>query len=127
MDTDVLADEPAGIALITVTGDDCGRIVGANRSLASLLATTVEDLKGNLLVELIHSDDRIRAVDEFTRMIGQGRSSCTGEGRLLVKDGGVRWVRVQAGLMPSGGDARLTALLRINQIAEPSAQTASPS
>jgi hypothetical protein len=29
--------------------------------------------------------------------------------------------------MPSGGDARLTALLRINQIAEPSAQTASPS
>jgi PAS domain S-box-containing protein len=126
MDTQVCTDEAVGIALINVTGDDSGRIVGANRSLAFLLATTVEDLKGSVLCELIHTEDRIRAVDEFTRMIGQGRNSCAGEGRLLVKEGGVRWVRVQAGIMPSGGDARLMVLLHINQIAEPSAQAASP-
>jgi PAS domain S-box-containing protein len=125
MDTQVFSDQPVGIALISVTGTDCGRIVQANRSLAFLLATTVEDLKGILLPELIHTEDRARAIDEFTRMIGQGRNSCTGEGRLLVKGGGIRWVRVQAGLMPSGGDARLMVLLHINQIADPSAQAAS--
>lgn len=126
MDRQVFGDEPVGIALISVTGDDCGRIIQANRSLAFLLATTVEDLKGILMHELIHNDDRVRAVDEFTRMIGQGRSSCGGEGRLLVREGGVRWVRVQAGLMPSVGDARLMVLLHINQIAEPSTQAGSP-
>ena len=126
MDRRVFGDEPVGIALISVTGDDCGRIIQANRSLAFLLATTVEDLKGVLLPELIHAEDRPRAIDEFTRMIGQGRSSCGGEGRLLVKDGGVRWVRIQAGLMPSGGDARLMVLLHIKEIAEPPAQAASP-
>jgi len=61
MDADVFADAAAGIALITVTGDDCGRIVGANRSLAGLLATTVEDLKGNVRNAMAKTGAKTRA------------------------------------------------------------------
>ena len=126
MDTRIPGDGPVGIALIDAMADDCGQIVAANRALASLLATTVEDLKGTVLCDLIHRDDRTRAVDAFTHMIGRGHSSCAGQGRMLVKEGGVRWVRVIGGLLPSDDAARVMVMLHINQIAEPSAGTASP-
>ncbi len=71
-----------------------------------------------MFCDLIHADDRSRALAEFTRMVARARGSCEGDGRLLVKEGGVRWVRVHAGLMPTGGDVRPMMMLHINQIAE---------
>jgi PAS domain S-box-containing protein len=118
MSIPVFGDTPVGIALIGVTGDDCGRIVRANRVLADLLASTVEDLTGSVVCEFIHEEDRTRAVEEFTLMLGRARGSCEGEGRLLVGEGGVRWVRVHAGVMPTAADARPMVMLHINQIAE---------
>ena len=118
MDADVFVEPAVGIALIGVTGDDAGRIVRANRALATLLASTLEELTGSVLCDFIHPDDRERALAEFTSIVGQARGSCEGEGRLLLKEGGVRWVRVHAGLMPAEGDARATVMLHINQIAE---------
>lgn len=113
-----LYEPPVGIALIGVAGDDAGRIVRANRALATLLASTVEELAGSVLCDFIHEDDRDRALAQFTRMVARARGSCEGEGRLLVKEGGVRWVRVHAGLLPTDGDVRPTVMLHINQIAE---------
>ena len=117
MDSQVF-EPPVGIALIGITGDDAGRIVRANRTLATLLASTLEELTGSVFCDLIHADDRSRALAEFTRMVARARGSCEGDGRLLVKEGGVRWVRVHAGLMPTGGDVRPMMMLHINQIAE---------
>jgi PAS domain S-box-containing protein len=118
MDLRVFNDAPIGIALIGVIGDDCGRIVKANRTLGALLASTPEELTGSSLCELIHGEDRARAADEFARMISRAEVSCEGEGRLLAKDGGVRRVRVHVDLLPTDGVARAVAITRIVQIAE---------
>jgi len=118
MSTPVFGDTPVGIALIGVTGDDCGRIVRANRVLADLLASTVEDLTGSQVCDFIHAEDRTRAVEEFTSMLGRARASCEGDCRLLVGEGEVRWVRVHAGVMPTAEDTRRMVMLHINQITE---------
>jgi len=118
MNSQVFVEPPVGIALVGIAGDDRGRIVRANRALATLLARPLEELTGSVLCDFIHAEDRCRAVAEFTRMVGRARGSCEGEGRLLVKEGGVRWVRVHAGVMPAGDDARQMVMLHINQIAE---------
>jgi PAS domain S-box-containing protein len=127
MDAEVFVEPAVGIALIGVTGDDAGRIVRANRALATLLARPLEELTGAVLCDFVHTDDRERALAEFTRIVGRARGSCEGEGRLLVKEGGVRWVRVHAGLMPHGGDARPMVMLHISQIAELTEQRAASS
>ena len=118
MDTRRFNDAPVGIALIGVGGDDCGRIVRANRAFGTLLASTPDELAGASMCDRIHSDDRARAADEFARLIGQAGGSCEGEGRLLTTDGQTRWVRVHAGLLPTDGVARALVMIHVIQIAE---------
>jgi PAS domain S-box-containing protein len=118
MDSRAWGDTPVGVALVGVTGEDCGRVVRANRALATLIGCTLEELTGSALHEFIHAEDRPRAVEEYTKMISQARSSCEGRARLLVKEGGVRWVRVQAALLVPDGDSRPLVMLHINRIPE---------
>jgi PAS domain S-box-containing protein len=118
MDSRAFGDAPMGVALVGVTGEDCGRIVRANRALATLIGCTLEELTGSVVHEFIHTEDRARAAEEYAKMISQARSSCEGKGRLLAKEGGVRWVRVQAALMVTDGDSRPLVMLHINQIPE---------
>jgi PAS domain S-box-containing protein len=109
---------PVGIALIGVTAGDFGRIVQANRALAALVASTPEELTGRSLCELIHTEDRGYAVDEFARMIDRAGGLCEGEGRLVAANGVVRWVHVDARLLPTDWIDRALAIIHITQIAE---------
>lgn len=118
MDSRAFGDAQAGVALVGVTGEDCGRIVRANRALATLIGCTLEELTGSVLYEYIHAEDRPRAVEEYTKMVNQARSSCQGKARLLAKEDGAMWVRVQAAFLVTDGDSRPLVMLHINRIPE---------
>ena len=51
-------------------------------------------------------------------MVGRAAAVVRGRAGCSSREGGVRWVRVHAGVMPAGDDARQMVMLHINQIAE---------
>jgi PAS domain S-box-containing protein len=118
MDRRDFNDAPVGIALIGVSGDDCGHIVRANRTLGVLVARTPEELAGSSLCDLIHEEDRAYAAEEFARLISGPGGSCEGEGRLVAEGGQIHWVRIHAGLFPTDGVGREIVMIHVTQIAE---------
>jgi PAS domain S-box-containing protein len=112
--TDPLKIALSGAALIGVADHERGRILKANRPLAELLGSTLEDLTGASMCDYIHEDDRERAAHELARLIAGVIGWHDGDWQVVAADGRELRVRVQAALVSGGtGDgviARASAL-----------------
>jgi PAS domain S-box-containing protein len=89
---------PVTKALIGTTGEELGRVMGATAAFCRLLACTPDELDGATLLDFVHPEDRTRALREFWRLANGERISFDGIGRLLARDGRVRWLNVHASL-----------------------------
>jgi PAS domain S-box-containing protein len=93
---------PVTKALIGTTGDELGRVMSATAAFCDLLACAPEELEGAALVDFVHPEDRTRALREFWRLANGQCMSFDGIGRLLTRDGRVRWLNVHASLTANG-------------------------
>ena len=111
--TEPLKNALTGAALIGVGDHDRGRILKANRPLAELLGSTLQDVAGASMFDYIHEEDRDRAAHELARLISGVISWHDSEWRVVATDGAELRVRVQAALVSGGtGDgliARVSA------------------
>jgi PAS domain S-box-containing protein len=89
---------PVTTALIGTTGEDRGRVVSATVAFCDLLACAPDELDGAPLVDFVHPEDRARSLHEFCRLVAGHCVSFDGIGRLLARDGRVRWLNVHASL-----------------------------
>ncbi|MGH2850374.1 MAG: PAS domain-containing protein [Solirubrobacteraceae bacterium] len=108
---DAVRKRSGGTTLIGTTDDESCRILAADHGLAELLASTTQTLTGTRLCDHIHPDDRPRALEAFTQMIGDATSEYEGSGRLVAADGAVHRVTLYASVVAS--DTRLAIVLRI--------------
>ncbi|HEX2703859.1 MAG TPA: PAS domain-containing protein [Solirubrobacteraceae bacterium] len=93
---------PVTKALIGTSGAERGRVLSATVAFSDLLACAPGELDGAALVDFVHPEDRTRSLREFCRLTGGRRVSFDGIGRLLARDGMVRWLNVHASLTPDG-------------------------
>jgi PAS domain S-box-containing protein len=89
---------PVTRALIGTTGEDRGRVVNATAAFCNLLSCAPDELDGAALVDFVHPEDRARSLHEFCRLVAGHCVSFDGIGRLLARDGRVRWLNVHASL-----------------------------
>ena len=84
------------------------RILRANRAWETILGYTTAELQGCSAFELVHPDDRMRARAAFEELAVAG--TITGfECRALCRDGGSRWILVNASRIPDPGCVYVTA------------------
>jgi PAS domain S-box-containing protein len=93
---------PVTKALIGTTGEERGRVVNATAAFCDLLGCAPGELDGATLVDFVHPDDRARSLREFCRLVAGHCVSFDGIGRLLARDGRVRWLNVHASLTADG-------------------------
>lgn len=99
---DLIGHRPAGAALVGVAEENRGRILRANRALASLLGSTPNALVGTRLSDHIHPSDRARALTDFLRLVGGTRTSFEGRFCLLAADGRGLAAHAYASLVGAG-------------------------
>lgn len=93
---------PVTKALIGTTGEERGRVVSATAAFCDLLACAPGELDGARLLDFVHPEDRARSLHEFCRLVAGPCVSFDGIGRLLARDGRVRWLNVHASLTADG-------------------------
>jgi diguanylate cyclase (GGDEF)-like protein/PAS domain S-box-containing protein len=100
------------------TLDNRGRIIEVNGAWEHNLGYTAEELRGTLLVDLVHPDDRERAIAEAVRVF-EGSPSAALENRVFAKGGSVHWLRSSAALAVEEGMlyARATDVTELKQVA----------
>jgi PAS domain S-box-containing protein len=108
--TDPLRERSAGTALVGVDPQR-GRILRASRQLATLLATTTEELEGSVFCDHVHPVDRPRVLDAMAEVIRGPSHAYEGRGRLVDADGGEHRVTLHASLVIAG--ERPVVLVRV--------------
>jgi PAS domain S-box-containing protein len=93
---------PVTKALIGTTGEERGRVVSATAAFCDLLGYAPGELDGAKLLDFVHPEDRARSLHEFCRLVAGPCVSFDGIGRLLARDGRVRWLSVHASLSADG-------------------------
>jgi diguanylate cyclase (GGDEF)-like protein/PAS domain S-box-containing protein len=94
----VFEHAPFAVSMVTLDGT----IIDANYASCAMLGRTREALIGMQAEDLIHPDDRERAVDAANRQLGgDGNAS---EFRLVSADGDELWVISSAAVVEPGGD-----------------------
>jgi diguanylate cyclase (GGDEF)-like protein/PAS domain S-box-containing protein len=94
----VFEHAPFAISMVDLDGT----IIDVNYAGCAMLGRTREALIGTLAEDVIHPDDRARAVDAATRQLGgDGNAS---EFRLVRADGAELWVMSCAAVVEPGGD-----------------------
>ena len=93
---------PVTKALIGTTGEELGRVMSATAAFCDLLGCAPGELEGAALVDFVHPEDRTRALREFWRLANGQCMSFDGIGRLLTRDGRVRWLNVHGSLTADG-------------------------
>ena len=86
---------PIGMALVAANGTS----QRVNDALCDIVGNPREKLLGALSQQLIHPDDRERAVTEARRMLAGEITSQTGELRFVRDDGGAVWVNAAMSLV----------------------------
>lgn len=100
------------------TLDSGGRIVELNSAWERNLGYTAEELRGTLLVDLAHPDDRERAIAEAIRVF-KGIPATGLENRVFAKAGSLHWLRSSAAVAVEEGMlyARATDVTELKRVA----------
>ncbi|MFH1313838.1 MAG: PAS domain S-box protein [Candidatus Eisenbacteria bacterium] len=94
----VVENVSAGIAVI-----QDGKFLFANPTLARILGYSLEDLVGRSFLSVAHSDDRPIVIDTHQRRLRGEALPSSYAGRVIRKDGGVRWLEINGVVIDWGG------------------------
>ena len=107
-------DSPAGMALVGVRGDEADRLIEVNEALVEMVGLPREQLIGsNAFGDLTHPEDVPPVREQMQRLIAGEVATIRIELRLLVADGGERWVDLTASTVT---DPEGVPLYRISQV-----------
>ena len=110
------AFEGAAVGLMLAAPD--GTVLRANRALCELTGWPEEELAGRSYEELLHPDERGADAAEIAAMLGGRTQRLATERRILVADGGTRFVRINLSLIRTPDDAPLHFVGQIEDVTE---------
>lgn len=89
-----------GSDLITLI-DSAGVITYQSPSISRILGYAPEELIGTEVYAYLHPDDKLSVVDRATQAVTSDQAVFTAQVRALHKDGGYRWLEVNASARPN--------------------------
>jgi len=110
------AFEGAAVGLMLAAPD--GTVLRANRALCELTGWPEEELAGRSYEELLHPDERGADAAEIAAMLGGRTQRLATERRILVADGGTRFVRINLSLIRTPDNAPLHFVGQIEDVTE---------
>src|SRR5215218_5526439 len=110
------AFEGAAVGLMLAAPD--GTVLRANRALCELTGWPEEELVGRTYEELLHPDERGADAAEIAAMLGGRTQRLATERRILVADGGARFVRINLSLIRTPDNAPLHFVGQIEDVTE---------
>src|SRR5215218_8944369 len=110
------AFEGAAVGLMLAAPD--GTVLRANRALCELTGWSEEELVGRTYEELLHPDERGADAAEIAAMLGGRTQRLATERRILVADGGTRFVRINLSLIRTPDNAPLHFVGQIEDVTE---------
>src|SRR5215210_341803 len=91
---------PAGMGFVRADVEAPGRFLAANQACREILGHSLESLLELTVADLTHPDDRERLREHWQRLVSGEVDSFEVELRAIRADGALRWVRLQASLLP---------------------------
>jgi diguanylate cyclase (GGDEF)-like protein/PAS domain S-box-containing protein len=109
---------PIGVCLWSLDAEDPGRLLQANRALAEILGTSVQDLAGVPMSSLTHPEDH---ADIYARLIElvDGRSAHVEmEKRFMHRNGHPVWALISAARLPAAIGQPAVAVTHVMDISD---------
>ena len=107
-------EAPMGIAICSVEGI----LLRVNRSYAAIFGSTPDAMKGRLVLDLIHPDDRAATQANLGALLAGDVDSCTEEKRYLPADRPEVWVSVSSSCARDRSGRPLYVIAQIEDITE---------
>jgi diguanylate cyclase (GGDEF)-like protein/PAS domain S-box-containing protein len=92
---------PIGVCLLSLDAADRGRLLQANRALAEILGTSVQDLVGIPVSSLTHPDDHADIHARLTELADGRSAHVEMERRFMHRSGHPVWTLISAALLPA--------------------------
>lgn len=111
-------DAPIGVCLMSVDAEDPGRLLQANRALAEILGTSVEDLAGVPVSSLTHPEDHADIHARLSELVDGRSGHVEIEKRFMHRNGHPVWTLISAARLPAAEGQAAVAVTHVMDISD---------
>jgi|GEM_PF-757103 len=104
---------PIGVCLMSLDPADPGRVLQANRGLAEILGTSVQDLRDVPVSSLTHPEDHAVIHERLAELVDGRRSHIELERRFMHRNGHPVWALISAARLPATADQPAVAVTHV--------------
>ncbi|MDX6718640.1 MAG: hypothetical protein QOJ63_894 [Solirubrobacteraceae bacterium] len=109
---------PIGVCLWSLDAEDPGRLLQANRALAEMLGTSVQDLAGVPVSSLTHPEDHADIYARLTELMDGRSAHLEMEQRFMHRNGDPVWALISAARLPAADGQPSVAVTHVLDISD---------
>ena len=98
--------------------DPAGRIADTNRAIVEMFGYQLEELRGRVVTDFIHEEEREQAVRDWRELADGGVEHCRAERRIVRRDGNPVWVTLTASMVRDAQGHPRFAIAMLENITE---------